>query len=282
MTSVCTLSDRTTYEIIKNRSLMLKDDLPDKTKGTQRENYKIIGILALIVISSFTVAFSFNIFTRRFQGDQCPLRTKFRVNIFPSRDPGNSSTMHLQPYAMYFGQHTYCDYMAFPPIVMGMFSIIWATFFLICGSGTFLPKPWRILTPSIIFVIIMTIASIIHNVYLTCEMKNLCEQIQLVTRSLVEENSCKSSLDVIDGSDRIVTTFALFEIVTLSSYISLALWIILFVLLIVRCISGKDFQHIQVNMHPLVDRSHLQHSPDEHCDLCRPKIDDQMETQDCS
>ncbi|XP_055716301.1 uncharacterized protein LOC129810075 isoform X2 [Phlebotomus papatasi] len=240
--------------------------------------YKIIGLLVLIVILSFTVAFTFNVFTRRFQGDQCPLHTKFRLNVVSSQD-GNSSGFRLQPYSMYFGQHTYCDYVAFPPIVIGMFSIIWATFFLICGygskgSGTLLPKPWRILTPSIIFVIFMTIASAIHSVYLTLEMGELCEQLQAATLKFIIGESCKNALDATDGDLYGIPSFTLYQIITISSYAALCIWIILIIYLGMRCISGKDFQHVQINMHPVVDLSSLQHSPDEKCDLCETKAEE--------
>uniref|UniRef100_A0A1L8D743 Uncharacterized protein n=2 Tax=Nyssomyia neivai TaxID=330878 RepID=A0A1L8D743_9DIPT len=258
---------------------MLKDDLPDKSKEMQRENYKIIGLLMTIVIFSFTVAFAFNVFTRRFQGDQCPLQTKFRLNVASTRNLDNTTSTRIQAYAMFFGQHTYCDYVAFPPIVMGMFAIVWATFFLICGygskgSGTLLPKPWRILTPSIIFVIIMTIASVIHNIYLTLQMQQMCDQLQAALGKIIEDNSCRGALNAIDGDHYGVRSFILYQIIRISSYIALSLWIILIIFLGLRCVSGKDFQHVQVTMHPIVDKSALQHSLDEKCDLCPSKMDE--------
>uniref|UniRef100_A0A7G3AKK7 Uncharacterized protein n=1 Tax=Lutzomyia longipalpis TaxID=7200 RepID=A0A7G3AKK7_LUTLO len=245
----------------------------------QRENYKIIGLLLTIVIFSFTLAFTFNVFTRRFQGDQCPLQTKFRLNVASTRTLDNSTTTHIEAYAMFFGQHTYCDYVAFPPIVMGMFAIVWATFFLICGYGskgnaTLLPKPWRILTPSIIFVILMTIASVIHSVYVTVKMGQMCDELQTSLGKIIEENSCRAALNAIDGDHHGLRSFILYQIVLIASYIVLTLWILLNIFLGLRCISGKDFQHVQVTMHPIVDKSPLQHSLDEKCDLCPPKSEE--------
>ncbi|XP_059609747.1 uncharacterized protein LOC132257052 isoform X2 [Phlebotomus argentipes] len=244
--------------------------------------YKVIGLLVLIVMLSFTLAFTFNAFTKRFQGDQCPLRTKIRIAAVSMRTLDNSTVLRMQPQSMYFNQRTYCDYVAFPPVVMGLFSIIWATFFLICGygsksSGTLLPKPWRILTPSIIFSIVMTIASMIHSVYLTLEMRQLCEQLSIASIRYfadAQQSSCQDIMNLLDGDQYGLTTFTLYQIFTIASYITISLWIVTVIFLIFRCISGKDFQHVEVHMHPIQDSSPLQHAPDVKCDLCAIKTDD--------
>lgn len=54
-----------------------------------------------------------------------------------------------------------CDYAVYVPIFQSCFGIVAGTMFLICGHGgksnsqSFLPQPWRIVTPALLFFLIM-------------------------------------------------------------------------------------------------------------------------------
>lgn len=83
-----------------------------------------------------------------------------------------------------WGNKASCDFGVYIPIGQTIFGIIMATMFIICGKGgksdpqSFLPQPWRIVSPSLVFFIIMTILSIVELIIIEGGINKFCESFE--------------------------------------------------------------------------------------------------------
>jgi hypothetical protein len=150
-----------------------------------------------------------------------------------------------------WGSKSQCDFGVYTPICQCCFAIIVMTMFVICGKGgkgdenSYLSEPWRIVTPALIFFIIMTILSLANLVIIEKGITTLCssfnEGLPDISCNVALNRYMTASLDNIKpGVSRVLlTTF---------NYISFVVWLASALLLIARIVFVVDFQLVRVTV----------------------------------
>lgn len=128
-----------------------------------------------------------------------------------------------------------------------------ATMFVICGRGgktepnAFLPQPWRIVSPALVFFVVMTILSIVNLVIVEGGMNAFCAS--LTTK--LPDVECDVALNRFMASTVKQLTFSpqVFKILLTSfNYTTLGLWLLSLLVLIARIILVIDFQLVRVTI----------------------------------
>lgn len=129
--------------------------------------------------------------------------------------------------------------------------------FIICGKGgksepnSFLPQPWRIVTPAIVFFLVMTILSIVHLVIVQGGMRVFCE----CFKQQMPHTSCDDALNHFKMPKKTEATFGLdlppgvfHKLLTGFDYAAFGLWLTSLLLLLARIIFVIDFQLVRVTV----------------------------------
>ncbi|KAG5670488.1 hypothetical protein PVAND_000750 [Polypedilum vanderplanki] len=152
-----------------------------------------------------------------------------------------------------WGKDSSCDFAIFIPIFQCCFGIIFLVMFLICDRGgqssvenhSFLPKPWRIVTPSLLFFLSMTIVSIVNLTNISKGLATFCKSFEENT----DEVSCIIAMNHFRLKHDVLIRPAIFYILTIIfSWILLFCWLILTIIMILRIIFVVDFQLIRVTV----------------------------------
>lgn len=152
-----------------------------------------------------------------------------------------------------WGNKVKCDFGIYIPVFQSIFGIIMATMFVICGKGgksdpqSFLPQPWRIVSPALIFFLIMTIISIVELVFIEGGMGEFCEQFG----SHLSDMSCMIALNhfklaPVKGMQ--VSPGVLIRLVSSFNYIAFSCWFISMLVLLARVLFVIDFQLVRVTV----------------------------------
>ncbi|XP_070503043.1 uncharacterized protein [Chironomus tepperi] len=150
-----------------------------------------------------------------------------------------------------WGKYSTCDFAIYIPIFQLCFGIIITVMFIICGKGgkaeqsSFLPQPWRIVTPSLIFFLAMTCTSIANLTSIHKGMNRFCEGFVNQAPNV----GCLVSMNkfVIKDISLIVPSI-LYIILLTFSWILLTCWIVLLSVMIARVIFVIDFQLVRVTI----------------------------------
>lgn len=168
----------------------------------------------------------------------------FITDIFPE-DIDDSRTV--------WGEPASCDFGVYIPICQSCFGIIMTTMFIICGKGgktepnSFLPQPWRIVTPAIIFFLVMTILSIVNLVIVERGMNQFCESLNKKATDI----GCDVALNRFMASSIEELTLApsvYYKLLTSFNYSSFGIWILSLLVLLARIIFVVDFQLVRVTV----------------------------------
>jgi hypothetical protein len=125
--------------------------------------------------------------------------------------------------------------------------------FIICAKGgkadtnSFLPQPWRIVSPALIFFLCMTILSIINLVIIQGGMKTFCDSMQ----KELPDISCDVAMNrYMDAAvdEIIVSPGTLYITLTIFNYVTFAFWLLSLLVLIARIIFVIDFQLVRVTI----------------------------------
>lgn len=151
-----------------------------------------------------------------------------------------------------WGQQATCDFGVYIPICQSCFGIIMATMFIICGKGgktepnSFLPQPWRIVTPALVFFLIMTILSVVNLVIVERGMNQFCDSF--------EENfndiGCDVALNHYVGTaiNLTISPSVYHKLLTSFNYTAFGIWILSLLVLLARIIFVIDFQLVRVTI----------------------------------
>lgn len=151
-----------------------------------------------------------------------------------------------------WGKQVSCDFGVFIPVFQSIFGIIMTTMFAICGRGgrtdpqSFLPQPWRIVSPALIFFLVMTILSIVNLVLIESGMSNLCKSF----RNHVSDIDCNVALNRYAFSTNVmeIPTSIFHQLVTSFNYITFGLWFISLLVVLARIMFVVDFQLVRVTV----------------------------------
>lgn len=125
--------------------------------------------------------------------------------------------------------------------------------FIICGKGgkadqnSFLPQPWRVVPPAIVFFLTMTILSIVNLVIVQGGLDALCDSF----KSHLPDISCHVAINrfmikpvgkmtISPGTNR--------TLVTAFNYFAFSCWLLSLLVLLARIICVVDFRLVRVTV----------------------------------
>lgn len=152
-----------------------------------------------------------------------------------------------------WGKTSTCDFGVYIPICQTCFGIIMTVMFIICGKGgksephAFLPQPWRIVSPALMFFLVMTMLSIADVIIIQSGMNKFCESFA----EYFPDVDCDTSMNRYVTVPTETLTFSpgtFHKSLIPSIYIALTCWVASFIVLIVRVIFVIDFQLVRVTV----------------------------------
>lgn len=152
-----------------------------------------------------------------------------------------------------WGKKSSCDFGVYIPICQSCFAIIMAVMFIMCGRGgktepnAFLPQPWRIVSPALIFFLVMTIVSIVNLVLIQSGMSTFCESFE---RHLPDV-SCDVAMNrfkTVSIDELKVWPGVLRQMLSWFNYISFSIWLLSLIVLLARIMFVIDFQLVRVTV----------------------------------
>lgn len=152
-----------------------------------------------------------------------------------------------------WGTKSRCDFGVYTPICQCCFAIIITTMFIICGKGgrgdenSYLSEPWRIVSPALVFFIIMTGLSIANLVVIEGGINTFCNSL----KGELKELSCSLALNrFVPGDYRhiSISPSKIRTILTSFNYITFFCWFTSALVLIARIIFVIDFQLVRVTV----------------------------------
>lgn len=155
-----------------------------------------------------------------------------------------------------WGSQVSCDYAIYIPLFQCMFSILMVVMFAICGRGgkaeqnAFLPQPWRIVTPALVFNIVMTILSIVGTSIVESGLGEFCKSLTTSTPDI----GCGAAMNrfmLSPYEDVKVPPSIQRQMLTSFGFVNLTFWILSVAVLIARILFVVDFQLIKVTVKTL-------------------------------
>lgn len=146
-----------------------------------------------------------------------------------------------------------CDFPVYSPICQCCFALVILTMFIICGKGgkgeenAYLSEPWRIVSPALLFFIVMTIISLINLILIERGMNEFCESFAETVPSV----SCEVAMNAFMLSTMKafpVQPSKLRVILTILNYLTFFAWLISALILIARIVFVVDFQLVKVTV----------------------------------
>ncbi|KAH8306110.1 hypothetical protein KR018_001698 [Drosophila ironensis] len=182
------------------------------------------------------------------------------------------------------------------PFISEIVAIIWTAMCLIYQTGrkkrSVLPKPWRIVVPSILIFSVMSFGSILYTILTNRYLKNLCGQLRenLTNPTAI---SCGDAIALLRPiiHDHTVSHDAYLDLFRASYIISMVLWTVALMIMVLRFIFAVDFQlvdiddmfdqakgdGIQAPIQPVYTEIVQQYSP-QHQKPVRPKSEDDYQS----
>lgn len=128
-----------------------------------------------------------------------------------------------------------------------------ATMFIMCGRGgktepnAFLPQPWRIVSPALVFFLVMTILSIVNLVIVQNGMKTFCASFQEHSPD-VSCNVLMNRFTLVPIDKLKLSPGVLYEMLSWFNYTSFSIWLLSLIVLLARIIFVIDFQLVRVTV----------------------------------
>lgn len=128
-----------------------------------------------------------------------------------------------------------------------------AVMFAICGKGgksdphSFLPQPWRIVSPALVFFLVMTLLSLVNLVIVQNGMESFCKSFE----QELPDVSCDIAMNrfmLVPFDSMKVSPGVLYKVLTSFNYGTFALWLSSVIVLLARIIFVIDFQLVRVTL----------------------------------
>lgn len=128
-----------------------------------------------------------------------------------------------------------------------------ATMLVICGKGgkgephAFLPQPWRIVSPALIFFLVMMIFSIVNLVIIQSGMRSVCESLE----KFVPDLGCDIALNrfmIAQVEQMKVSPSIHYKMLTSFNYTAFTFWLLSLLVMLARIIFVIDFQLVRVTV----------------------------------
>lgn len=233
-------------------------------KDSQRVNYcwkaSILIVLLVAIATSLVISFSMASLMESYD-DNCFLGAEIRLVLKESSqiqiNSDNSSIQSPEPNHLHiinkkdttWSDPDFCEFLTYTPLVHALVGIIWLALYSMHGPGgegigSIIPKPWRIIIPSLVFFTICGISAIVCASF-TCEgLADFCSQIQNNSEAqdcarLISQYSFSQSNDLVlpDKNYYLLTSF---------SWIWVGCYICGFLIMVMRVLLVVDFELIRV------------------------------------
>lgn len=160
------------------------------------------------------------------------------------------TTKEIDPVESEWAANSLCEYSIFCPLWSAIVAIGWSSMLLVSSFGMQhdlnkrLPRPWRIVLPTIVAFFIMTILSILYNIITESGYRQLCKGLG---QHLETENiNCRHLIDVyyIFETDRALHPGTYYILHKIFSRITTLLWLVALLIMAARCFFVIDFELI--------------------------------------
>ncbi|KPU72825.1 uncharacterized protein Dana_GF23264, isoform B [Drosophila ananassae] len=203
-------------------------------------------------------------------------------------------TMSLDTYASYWKRGIGAQFVNTFPVISVVVAIIWTAMCLIFQTGrkknSVLPKPWRIVVPSIVIFSVMSLGSILYTILTNGHLKRLCGQLRghLTNPTAI---SCGDAIALLRPiiHDHNVSHDAYLDLFRSSYVIVMVLWIVALFIMVLRFVFAVDFQLVDID--EMFDQGRngsifiqpaytevLQKSSPQHQKPARPKSEDDYQS----
>ncbi|KAH8359937.1 hypothetical protein KR093_009596 [Drosophila rubida] len=188
------------------------------------------------------------------------------------------ATQSIDPHATRWSRGLGAQFVYCFPLISEIVAIIWTAMCLIFQTGnkktSVLPKPWRIVVPSIAIFTLMSLCSTAYTILTNGYLKRLCDNLrQNLTNPLAV--SCGDAITLLRPfiHEHSVSHAAYLDLFRCSYIITMVLWILALLVMVLRYIFAVDFQLVDIDdmferrpieMHPIqpVYTEVLQASPE--------------------
>ncbi|XP_016988308.1 uncharacterized protein LOC108050907 isoform X1 [Drosophila rhopaloa] len=162
------------------------------------------------------------------------------------------SIMSVDPHATYWNRGISAQFVYAFPLISEIVAIIWTAMCLIFQTGSkkssVLPKPWRIVVPSIIIFSVMSLGSVIYTILTNGHLKRLCGQLRenLTDPSAI---SCGDAIALLRPvvHDHSVSHDTYLELFRCSYVIGMVLWVVALLVMVLRFVFAVDFQLVDID-----------------------------------
>ncbi|XP_017101145.2 uncharacterized protein [Drosophila bipectinata] len=203
-------------------------------------------------------------------------------------------TMFLDTHASHWNRAIGAQFVNTFPVISVVVAIIWTAMCLIFQTGkkknSVLPKPWRIVVPSIVIFSVMSLGSVVYTILTNGHLKRLCGQLRgnLTNPTGI---SCGSAIALLRPiiHDHNVSHDAYLDLFRSSYVIVMVLWIVALFIMVLRFIFAVDFQLVDIDemfdqgrngsvfIQPVYTEI-LQKSSPQHQKPARPKSEDDYQS----
>lgn len=152
-----------------------------------------------------------------------------------------------------WGNKSRCDFSIYTPICQACFAIIVMTMFIICGKGgkgdetSYLSEPWRIVTPALVFFIVMTILAFTNLIIIESGMSTFCDSF----KNSFPDISCTTALNryMSKAFEEVSLSPGKISVILSSvNYIVFFSWLLSVFVLLARILFIVDFQLVRVTV----------------------------------
>lgn len=206
------------------------------------------------------------------------------------------STMSIDVMATVWERGPGAQFVYVFPLISEIVAIIWTAMCLIYQTGSkkssVLPKPWRIVVPSIVIFSVMSLCSVIYTILTNGHLKRLCGQLR---ENLTDPTAitCGDAIALLRPiiHDHNVSHDTYLELFRFSYLIGMVLWIVALLVMVLRYVFAVDFQLVdiddmfdsgrngsaQVQIQPVYTEVVQQSSP-QHQTQMRPRSEDDYQS----
>lgn len=137
-----------------------------------------------------------------------------------------------------------CNYIFYSQLIMSIMAMFWVEMFYLCGRGGYTTetkrfiddRPWRIVMPALVFFAVFTILQIKYVNVLTTYLNALCDKLRLASIEH-REKDCEYLI----GINSEPSGEPHYRILSYTSTLSLAFWLIATMIMVIRVLRAPDF-----------------------------------------
>ncbi|KAH8311224.1 hypothetical protein KR044_005039 [Drosophila immigrans] len=162
------------------------------------------------------------------------------------------ATQSIDPHATRWSRGLGAQFVYCFPLISEIVAIIWTAMCLIFQTGnkktSVLPKPWRIVVPSIAIFTLMSLGSTAYTILTNGYLKRLCGNLrQNLTNPLAV--SCGDAITLLRPfiHEHSVSHDAYLDLFRCSYVISMVLWILALLVMLLRYVFAVDFQLVDID-----------------------------------